>query len=83
MGAIFRIGDGHNCKFWHDCWLQNVPLCISHDALFKMVRDPNCSVADCLDDGQWVIEVRRTVSANEYNIWLDLLDELHSVNFFL
>jgi len=79
-GAIFRIGDECHCKFWLDGWLHEVPLCISYDDLFKMVREPNSFVADCLDEGQWVIEFRRTLSVSEYNRWLDLMGELQAVN---
>ena len=76
MGAIFRIENGNNCKFWTDCWLHDVPLWILYEDLFKMVREPNISVADCLDEDQWVIEFRRTLSVDEYNRWLGLLEDL-------
>jgi hypothetical protein len=44
-----------------------------------MVREPNSYVVDCIDDGQWVVEFRRSLSINEYNRWLDLLGELQAV----
>jgi hypothetical protein len=45
-----------------------------------MVREPNISVADCVDEGQWEIEFRRTLSVGEYNRCLNLLNELQDIN---
>lgn len=63
-----------------DSWLHNAPLCIVYEDLFKMVREPNISVADCVDEGQWEVEFRRTLSVGEYNRWLNLLNELQEIN---
>jgi hypothetical protein len=44
-----------------------------------MVREPNISVVDCVDEGQWEIEFRR-ISVGEYNRCLNLLNELQDIN---
>lgn len=47
-----------------------------YNDLYKFVRDPLCYVADCWDEGSWVMDFRRTLSLQEYNSWLGLLDDL-------
>ena len=51
-GAIFKVRDGRTCKFWQDCWIQDVPLMISYENLYKMVRVPDCTVSDCWEPGR-------------------------------
>lgn len=46
-GALFNVGDGKNCKFWENCWAQQVPLKIAYENVYSMVRYPSCNVADC------------------------------------
>lgn len=65
-GAIFKVGNGDNCRFWQDCWLLDVPLKIAYDNLYKMVRDPNAAVADCWDEGEWFVDFRRALSVREF-----------------
>lgn len=73
---MFRIGDGKLCKFWEDCWIQEVPIKLLYNNLYKLVRDPLCSVVDCWEEGSWVMDFRRSLSLQEYNSWLGLLDDL-------
>jgi len=65
MGAIFKVGNGVNCWFWQDCWLLEAPLMIAYENLYKMVRDPYCSVADCWVDAEWYVDFRRALSIGE------------------
>lgn len=46
-GAVFQVRNGKQCKFWKDCWAQEVPLSIAYENVLKMVSDPLCSVAEC------------------------------------
>jgi hypothetical protein len=75
-GAIFQVRNGKHDKFWKDCWAKEVPLSISHENLYKSVRDPNCCVFDCWDEDGWDMDFRRTLSAQEYNDWLELTNAL-------
>lgn len=76
-GATFRVSNGKHCKFWEDCWAKEVPLCISHENLYRMTRDPHCSVSDCWEDGEWDMDFRRALSVQEYNEWLELINSLY------
>jgi hypothetical protein len=76
-GAIFKVRNDNYCKFWEDCWAREVPLAVSHEQLFRMVRDPHCSVSDCWDEGEWVMDFRRSLTSEEYNNWVDLSNSLH------
>lgn len=76
-GATFKTRNGKHRKFWEDCWANEVPLCISHENLYRMVRYPHCSVADCWEEDEWDMEFRRALSVQEHNDWLELLDSLH------
>jgi hypothetical protein len=74
-GAIFKVGNGDNCRFWQDCWLLDVPLKIAYDNIYKMVRDPNAAVADYWDEGEWFVDFRRALSMREFENW----EKLHNL----
>lgn len=57
--AVYCVGNGEACRFWEVCWAQQVPLKISYDKVFRMVRDPRCSVVDCWEEGSWVMDFKR------------------------
>jgi hypothetical protein len=75
-GAVFKVQNGKNCRFWEDYWAKEVPLKISHENLFRMVRYHLCSVSECWDDENWDMEFRRALSVQEYNCWLNLTTDL-------
>lgn len=77
MGAIFKVGDGRLCRFWEDCWLQEVPLKILYSNLYKLTRDPYCFVSDCCEEGTWVVDFKRCLSTQDYESWLGLLHMLN------
>jgi hypothetical protein len=56
MGAVNKVGDGRQTKFWHDVWLGGVPLRISYQELFQVSRDPRAMVVDFVEEGEWVIQ---------------------------
>jgi hypothetical protein len=51
-GAMNKVGNGRKTKFWHDVWLEDVPLRISYHELFQISRDPKAMVADLVVDGE-------------------------------
>ena len=75
-GAVFKVRNENHCNFWEDCWTGEVPVAVSHAHLFRMVRDPGCSVSDCWDEGEWVMDFRRSLTTEEYNNWVDLTNSL-------
>jgi len=38
---------------------------IAYENIYKMVRDPYCSVADCWVDAEWYVDFRRALSIGE------------------
>ena len=58
-GALFKVKNGLNCRFWQHCWLLNVPLKIAYEDLFRMVRDSEVTVADCWIDDDWWLDFKR------------------------
>jgi len=45
-----------------------------------MVRDTDCTVADCWEEGEWQIEFRKALSLREFELWKELLEDLDEVN---
>lgn len=81
-GAIFQVGNGEVCRFWTDCWLLNVPLSVAFSNLFVLTSDPNCTVSDCFNQGEWGVDFKRTLTPDEYELWnmLKAILEEHSLN---
>ena len=56
-GAIHQTGDGEGMLLWKDAWVDNCPLKISYANLFNICSNPDISVADCLVDDEWRIDL--------------------------
>lgn len=41
---------------------------------------PSSSVADCSEEGFWVMDFERSLSRQEFDRWLDLLDSLNDIS---
>lgn len=78
-GAVFKVNNGLNCSFWHDCWLLNVPLRIAYEDLFKSARNVETVVAEHWVDGEWFIDFRRSLTMREYERWGMLREELSAL----
>ena len=78
-GAIFRVKDGYKCRFWEDCWLLNVPLKIAYEQLYKLAREPYCTVADCWIDDEWYVDFKRPLTTSEFDRWSQLCSELSTI----
>jgi len=76
-GATFKIGDGKLCRFWEDCWVQEVPLKILYTDLYRLVRNPNCFVNECWVDDTWWVDFKRSLSVYDHERWLGLLHTLN------
>jgi len=51
---------------------MEVPLKIAYEDLFKLARDPECVVVDCWEDDDWFIDFKISLSAREYDRWIEL-----------
>jgi hypothetical protein len=49
-------------------------LKIQYEGLFRMARDPNCSISDCRGEGVWTMEFKRALSVQEYEQWLKVFE---------
>jgi hypothetical protein len=80
-GAVLNIGDGKTCEFWEDCWLHEVPLKILYEDLYKMVRNilTVLLISDCWSTEGWEVDFRRSLTPQEWQNWLGLVNELQTV----
>lgn len=46
-----------------------------------MSSDPQCTVAECFDEGEWIVDFERALSSQEFDRWLNLQEHLQ--NFHL
>jgi hypothetical protein len=65
---------------WEDVWLGQVPLKLSFPRFYEMCNDKNSLVGDCYNQGEWVIEFRRTFGPGELTQWEEMLTEMRFVS---
>jgi hypothetical protein len=73
------VENGKLCRFWQDCWIKNAPLKIIFDDLYKLVRDQDCTVADCWERMRSGRLTLKELSVHDYDRWLELNHELSGV----
>jgi hypothetical protein len=79
VGALFRVRNGVNCRFWQDCWVMSVPLKVAFEDLFRLARDLEVSVSECWVDDDWWIDFKRALSAQDFGRWNELKGELSRI----
>nr|GEX52683.1 RNA-directed DNA polymerase, eukaryota, reverse transcriptase zinc-binding domain protein [Tanacetum cinerariifolium] len=64
-----RINNGASSRFWHETWVNNMPLRLQYPRLFHRAVNKNCLVQDCWRNG-WSIEWSRPITggANASNV---------------
>lgn len=50
-----------------------------YEGLYCLAREPACCEADCWEEGLWVVDLKRSLSIQEYNMWLGLLEILNDI----
>lgn len=78
-GVVFQVGDGAHCRFWEDCWAKRAPLKILYADLYKLTRDPSCFVSECREGDSWYVDFKRSLTSQEYDSWLGLLEDIKDV----
>ena len=76
-GATFSLGNGENILFWEDVWAGNIPLKLEFPKLYDYCYNKNCLVSDCWVEGEWRIELRRSLDMAELLQWEQLLHTLN------
>lgn len=59
------VGNGRDTSFWEDVWVGEVPLKLVFPTLFDHCRNKMCTVKDCWQNEEWVMDFRRTLSKGE------------------
>jgi hypothetical protein len=72
--------DGDQTRMWEDVWLGQVPQKLSFPRLHEIYNDKNSLVGDCYNQGEWVIEFRRTFGPGELAQWEEMLTEMRFVS---
>ena len=62
---------------------MRVPLSIAYEDIYRMVRNSNCYVHECWDEGEWFMEFKHTLSVQEFNRWSELENVVHGVSLVL
>jgi len=78
-GAIHKVHNGVRTSFWHDIWVGDAPLRVQFPALFNMCRNPDATVDSCYFEGEWEVELRRSLSPREVSDWSNLMRILQPI----
>lgn len=75
-----RVGRGLVPSFWHDVWLNNVPLCISYPLLYAFHSSKSAFVRDLwsTDINSWGVCFRRNLKDAEIQEFALFLQDLSS-----
>jgi hypothetical protein len=76
----FSVGNGMDTRFLEETWLGNKPLSQQYPSLYSIVQRKQVSVANVLSHNPLNIYFRRTLSANRWMLWLQLVQCLMNVH---
>ena len=79
MGYRWRVGNGHNVKFWSDIWIGSCSLAIVYYDLFTIVNEQDITIAQALVGGELCLTFR-SVSPAQYNRWIELVQMISTVS---
>jgi primosomal protein N'' len=66
-------------RFWEDSWLGDAPLFRQYASLHNTVQQKQVSVADTMAHMHLNITLRRTLSSNKWEKWIELVERLMHV----
>jgi hypothetical protein len=78
-GAVHKVGNGDQARFWIDVCLDRVPLGVSFWELFEVCSDPEAMVGKLVEEGCWRVDFRRELDEHQLEMWEVLQDKLRSV----
>jgi hypothetical protein len=81
MGYRWHVGNGARVLFWEDTWIGNCCLAVAFWDLYVIANEHHCTIASVWDGQNLMITFRRTVSAELYDRWLDLVELVNSISF--
>lgn len=53
----------------------DVPLCIKYHKIFEICREKDALVANCFEEGDWVVDLTRPLTNGELHSWEELMSE--------
>jgi hypothetical protein len=74
------MGKGDQTRFWTDVWLDRVTLSVSFYELYLISSDPGALVGEMVTDGEWIVNFRRELDAEQLVLWGSLLEKLQGVS---
>jgi hypothetical protein len=80
-GAIYKVGRGDQIKFWHDVWMDKVPLRVSYQEFYNISSDPHALFEDLLAGGEWQVNFSRELDIEQMERWDELSSRLQGVCF--
>ncbi|GKE17562.1 RNA-directed DNA polymerase, eukaryota [Tanacetum coccineum] len=57
----YKLVSGDKIRFWLDTWIDDQPLCVRFNRLFRLESDSNCKVCERWGDVGWIWNWRRGV----------------------
>jgi hypothetical protein len=79
MGATFKVTNGANVLFWEDVWVGDTPLKVQYPKLYDYSREKQCTVQECWRGGVNGLWNLRSLSLDEVEQWVDLVDLIQQV----
>lgn len=76
MGSSYILGSGESISFWKDVWLGELPLKNQFPLIFNICSDPEKTMKQMYDGGDWRITLRRSIGEKELVEW-------NALNIFL
>lgn len=75
MGSKYKVESGGNTFFWDDVWVGDTALKIQFPYLYNICRAPRATIKQICTNGEWNIELRRSLSEQDLEEW----DNLHEI----
>lgn len=75
-GAQYKVMDGRLTSFWDNSWVSDVPLRLLHPTLYTCCSDQNAMVYEYFNKDSWDIDLNRSFTVLEMELWHSLRDDL-------
>lgn len=81
LGSAYELGNGKSVRFWEDVWLGDTPIKTQYPNLYNICGDKDWTVGQCCSDGEWEIQLRRSLGPDLLGEWNDLQDKFLRSSF--
>lgn len=81
---MVTIGNGKTATFWKSTWIGGSPLCTAFPALFSHARRKSRTVAEALNNEQWILDLQHgnttEIAADFLGLWRLLQNTAIQIN---